>query len=105
MTTNTKTILHAILAGDTTVTDEQSKGVFALLEGKAEPAPVGRLYTAREVARLVGRTAKTVREWARRGYLVPVKRPGMERVRGYTEASVRALLGESRMGAGVVAAQ
>ncbi len=92
----TENILRATMAADGTITKEQTDGVFRILHGTVNPAPVGRMLKTTEAARLCGVTTKTLRAWTRAGLLVPVYGSGTKQRIGYTEASVRALV-EGRM--------
>ena len=107
MTANTKTALTAILAADGTIppelggfalkllgagrtpTPEDSAAILARLEGGDALAPVVR---TKEAKRLFGVDVKTLRNWGKRGCLVPVYGGHSGWRIGYTRESVRALL-------------
>lgn len=96
----TQSALRAILGTDPTITNEEKQAwgrmiargnPLAEVEAVA-PSPIPRIVSAREVSRLAGMTVQSVRRYARRGILRRVIGAGMQRGRGYTEESVRALL-------------
>ena len=100
MTVATMNTLRALLAGDPTVTKGQARGILRTAEGKGnapQSTQIGRILTAGEVAALAHKSTRTVRAWAKRGYLEAIRLPGRKDATGYTEASVRALV-EGRAG-------
>lgn len=107
MTNTTKTALTAIMAGDCSIpadraglalkllgsdrplTREETEAIAKRIEGCDELSAIVR---TKEVARLFGVDVKTLRNWARRGRLVPVEGGHAGWRVGYTRDSVSALL-------------
>ena len=108
MTANTKTALTAILAADATIrpelagftlkllgmggalSPEDSAAILKRMQGKGDE--IERVVRTKEACRILGVGVKSLRNWAKRGRLVPVY-GGNERFRiGYTADSVRALV-------------
>ena len=95
----TKGVFRAALGTDPTITNEE-KQAWSRIIAKGSPladapaiaAPLPRLVTAAEVARLTGLSVQCIRKYARAGTLDRVVGRGRSRGRGYTEASVRAFL-------------
>lgn len=90
MKETTKAAISAILTADETVSQVEAKAILESLGGRGNK--LGRVIRAKEVARLAEVTTKTVRDWCKAGGLVPVRGPVGNRVLGYTEESVRAIL-------------
>ena len=57
----------------------------------------GAVFTPREFATRVGRSVSTLRNWERRGYLVPGRYPSGQKF--YTESHVVQILGTSEFDA------
>ena len=100
MLSTTQNAIRAILGADPTITNEE-KQAWGRMIARGNPLaevsavaaePLPRLVSAAEVVKLTGLTVQSVRRYARRGILRRVIGAGMQRGRGYTEASVRALL-------------
>lgn len=85
MTENTRTILAAALAADKTIAKSDAD---AILERFDE----SRVIRTREACRVFGVTARTLRNWADAGMLVPVRGANPNQRIGYTAESVRLLL-------------
>ena len=88
----TETAVRAICAADPTLTPEQIDAAITALTNKPkQTAP--RAYSAKEAAGLLGVSRRTVRAYARRGLLTPI-RAGSKgaRAHAYTGASVEKLL-------------
>ena len=98
MLKSTGEAVKAICQTDPTITAAQVKAALAELNGEGlarvmdtEPPP--RIYTIREVAALLQCTPATIRAYARRGLLVPIRiSKSKQRVRLYTAESVHALM-------------
>lgn len=89
MSPATVAALAAVMAADPDATEVEREQVLAVARG-GNPAP--RVYKAREVAAMFGRTPRSVQNWAAAGVLV--RAGGL----GYTEDSVRRLArGEVRV--------
>ncbi len=94
MLSTTRTALKAILDADQTL-DEAAKGAIlqaATSPGTATAAPMPRIYSRGDVAKLIGLTTARVDQLARRGLLKRVTPPGQVRAIGFTELSVRKLV-------------
>lgn len=94
MTQTTKTIVQAALASDGTIPAEVASAALRVLaENKADAAPgdVGQVLRASEVAKRLAVTTRTVRDFARRGLLRPVKGSGQKRL-GFLAEDVRAFM-------------
>ena len=109
MTQTTKTIVQAALASDGTIPAEVASAALRVLaENKADaaaPGDVGQVLRASEVAKRLAVTTRTVRDFARRGLLRPVKGSGQKRlgflaedVRAFMEGRARAASAESAGG-------
>lgn len=85
MTENTRTILAAALAADKTIAKSDADAVLERLDES-------RVIRTREARRLFGVSARTLRNWADAGMLVPVRGANPNQRIGYTAESVRALL-------------
>ena len=93
MLSSTKTAIGAILATDPTITTEQRKKILSALDRDGETDATPRGYRPREVARMLGVTPRTVRQYAKRGLLTPLYVGGAkERCSLYSSTSVKALL-------------
>lgn len=89
MTPQVESATRALWTADPTITHEQAEAGIRAAKGE-EPKPLPRIVRTVEAARHLHVTTKTLREWSRRGALVPVYGKNKLRI-GYTEASVRAL--------------
>lgn len=88
----TETAVRAICATDPTLTPEQIDAAITALSHRPKNA-APRAYNAKEVADLLGVSRRTVRAYARRGLLVPIRCGAKsERAHSYTGASVEKLL-------------
>lgn len=88
----TENAVRAICATDPTLTPEQIDAAINALSIKPKhTAP--RAYSAKETADLLGVSRRTIRAYARRGLLIPI-RAGSKgaRAHAYTGASVEKLL-------------
>ena len=97
MTQTTKTIIQAAIAADATIPGECGEAALRVLASNATnppPAEVGQVWKAAAVAKRLGVTSRTVRDFARRGLLRPVLGSGKKRL-GFLAEDVRAFL-ESR---------
>ncbi len=94
----TKDAVRAICAADPTINAAQLKAALAELDGEGtremlqgEPPP--RSYSPAQVAALLGRSRRTVTQYARRGLLKPIYSGEKgKRAQAYTGESVAALL-------------
>lgn len=50
-----------------------------------------RLYTVSEVARRLGISPSTIKNWERAGYIPKARRVNLNRVRIYTESQIQAI--------------
>lgn len=95
MLASTQKAIAAILETDPTLTDEiRAAWIKAMRNGEppaADRLPL-RVVTNDEAAGLLGVTKQTLFRYARNGLLVRVKSSAGKRSRGYTFASVQALL-------------
>jgi hypothetical protein len=70
------------------------RAIDELLENPTAPAaPLERLLTRREVAKLANRTPRAVDHWSRRGLLPRIALPGCKRGIGFRRADVERILG------------
>jgi predicted site-specific integrase-resolvase len=58
--------------------------------GQSRPEEVGTVYSRKEAAARLHRSVSTLKVWARRGYLVPLRYPSGQVF--YTEAQLDAIL-------------
>ena len=94
MTQTTKTIIQAALDSDGTIPAEVVNAALRILaENKADATPgdVGQVMRASEVAKRLAVSTRTVRAFARRGLLRPVKGGGKKRL-GFLAEDVRAFM-------------
>ena len=85
----------AIFSADMTMTDADRGAWRKALTANVPPEPpkpITKMVPIAEAKRLLGVSRQTLANYCRNGILVPVKTCGGKRSRGYTEASVRALL-------------
>ncbi|MCR5413882.1 MAG: helix-turn-helix domain-containing protein [Kiritimatiellae bacterium] len=95
MMQSTKTAARAIFSTDPTISEAAIVAALDILDGKMPTetkSGLDRLLTAKEVAALLNRTTKTIRELAKAGKIRAVYTGMGERAAGYSAASVRALL-------------
>ena len=92
MTKATLSAVRAVLATDPTINAETIDAAITALSIKPKhTAP--RAYSIEETANLLGVSRRTVRAYARRGLLVPIRAGSKgERAHAYTGASVEKLL-------------
>jgi len=93
MTTNTSAAIKAILAADTTVSQDEAKAALEALAGKAKETDNGdRVLSRAEVAAMLGKSVKAVDIYGRRGIIrrVYLTGGGGEKVQaqGYSRNSV-----------------
>jgi hypothetical protein len=97
MNATTRAAVSAILAADASIPKSDADRALAILDGQPSgPAPLGRVVRVPEACRLFGVTSKTLRLWMLGGRLVPVYGGQTRRKVGFTEESVRALLGGAK---------
>jgi len=103
MNATTKNTIKAVVAGDPTVTPAMLETALAALDGKIaakSPRKIGRLISAKEVAAAIGVTTKTVRAYAKRGLLSPIKTgAGAKRATRYDEDQVATFAARLKAGA------
>jgi hypothetical protein len=88
----TETAVRAICAADPTLTPEQIDAAINALSIKPKHA-APRAYSIQETADLLGVSRRTVRAYARRGLLIPIRAGSKgERAHAYVGASVEKLL-------------
>lgn len=88
----TEAAVRAICATDPTLTPEQIDAAITALSHRPKTA-APRAYSIQETADLLGVSRRTIRAYARRGLLVPIKCGARsERAHAYTGASVEKLL-------------
>lgn len=94
--TSTLALVDRVLDGDRAVTQEMRLKIHGILKGedvqKSEPKKLEPCYTREEVAHLLKCSVKNVDYHRARGRLVPIRIPNSTRIRGYSAASVRAML-------------
>lgn len=101
MRDTTKAAITALLAADLTCTKAEREAIAAALAGKPAPAqaqaPMDRVLSRAEAARILGVRPHTVTDYARQGRIRPIRcgRKGARAV-GYSAASVQALIGGSK---------
>jgi len=98
MLSNTKTAIKSILEIDQTIDPKQIVAAIRVLEGKSSdalvaPDPIPRVLSREQVAELTKRDAKTIDQWGRTGKLKRIYLDGGKRSIGYSEESVRRVLG------------
>ena len=96
MLSNTRTIIKAAVAADSTITPQQLAAGMAALEGKTavgftQAEPLDRVLTRQQVAEIIGKSVKSVDIYGRKGVFRRVCFGGA-RSCGYSEASVREAL-------------
>lgn len=110
MMQSTRDAVRAICSADPSITAAQLKTALAELSGegvremRGEPPP--RSFSPAQVAALLGRSRRTVTQYARRGLLTPIYSGATgRRAQAYTGESVAALLSgkATRNGNGVAA--
>ena len=90
--------IRAICATDPTIDKAQLDAAIIELEGKGtremtQGKPPPRSYTPAQVAKLIGRSRRTVTQYAQRGLLTPIYSGATgKRAQAYTGESVAALL-------------
>lgn len=88
----TEAAVRAICATDPTLTPEQIDKAIAALSHRPKPS-APRAYSAKEVADLLNVSRRTVRAYATRGLLTPIRAGSKgERAFAYTGMSVEKLL-------------
>ena len=94
MTTTTRGAIAALLAADSTATEDEKARIVAAIEGKPFEAskPLAEIVRNEEAKRLLGVSRQTLAHYRRNGLLVPVLTCGGGRSRGFTRESVAALL-------------
>jgi hypothetical protein len=101
MLITTETAIRSILSADPSVPpDERTRIMAAIRSGGAKPESAERLASMRlmrrnEVARLLGRTTRSVDLLACEGVLKRVSLPGRSRAAGFRESDVLALIAEN----------
>jgi len=95
MLSTTKTALKAIIGADPTLDDAAKAAILQAVQSPGAPtaAPMPRIFSRGDVAKLVGVTTARVDGYARRGLLTRITPPGQSRAIGFSEASVRKLVG------------
>ncbi len=94
----TRQMIGLILKNDSTVTQEVKNEILLFLDGKktaglVDNSPLDRVLSRREVAEIMGVTARTVSAYARRGLIRPLRYGAdAKRATGFSEQSVRAML-------------
>ena len=97
MRSATKDAILALLAADLTATKAEREAIAAALAGKPAPAqtqaPMDRVLSRQEAARILGVQPHTITDYARQGRIRAVRcgRKGARAV-GYSAASVQALM-------------
>ena len=97
MMKETRDAVAALLRLDPSITPETVKAGIAVLDGKAtnalDAAPLDRVLSRAEVARLLGVTPRSVTSYARRGLIRPCRFGlGGKRSVGFSADSVRAAM-------------
>ncbi len=93
MLSTTKTALKAIIGADPTLDDAAKAAILQAVQSPGTTAaPMPRIYSRGDVAKLVGVTTARVDGYARRGLLTRITPPGQSRAIGFSEASVRQLV-------------
>lgn len=96
--------VKAIMNVDPSMTQGKiRKAIDAMLVADNPPPPMTQqadatkpIMSAREAARLLGLTTRTVRRLAKEGHITPLKLPGRKTAFGYDGDTVRALLSGKR---------
>lgn len=95
---NTRTIVTAALAADSSVTQAMANAALRILEGKTADGltnqePMDRVLTRQQVAEILHKNPRTVSVYARQGRIRRIIGGTLgKRASGYSEESVRAYL-------------
>lgn len=96
MTKNTADILATVLTTDATISDEQRELALSILKGEEErqarQAPIGKLYSRRQAAEVLGCSPQAVDYYSRMGWLPKTKLGMQSRASGITEEALRAFI-------------
>ena len=94
--------LRAVLNTDPSMTPDKTRRAIAAIQAADAPPMTQQadatkpIMSAREAARLLGLTTRTVRRLAKEGHITPLKLPGRKTAFGYDGDTVRALLSDKR---------
>jgi predicted DNA-binding transcriptional regulator AlpA len=84
--------VRAILRADASLSDEQRGVMLKAMKHGGEQAPTRneprRILRRREAAALLGRSVRTIDEWARVGLIRKVRLPGRARACGFSSAEL-----------------
>lgn len=85
-------ITKAAIEADESIPHAQRDAALAALSGPPPAKPLDRVLKAREAARLLGVTTRTIRNWSAAGWLRPVYVGGGGPAIGYALSSVTAII-------------